>query len=425
MQTSKFTIIAILALIFSGCTKAPVAPVDEPPIEEPPVEQPPAEEPRDSVFILTTKAGLFGKDVIVSHSTLDEGTVSPVGAGIEQSGERTYFTHNDMLFSFKFGFAGAGDVIAYKANADKKLEKVTELQTETMHTYGAVGDDILMIKNSWQPAEDYMQWYRFDTKKLEIVASGEINTKELAGLSTNEMAFFTDVKQVGNKVFMPYWSIQSGQNFRSSNPDQSYMAVFSYPDMKLEKVIKDTRTGSIGIYFRSSMEVDEHGDLYAIGTKLGPDMAGNHSSKTPVAIMKIKNGTTEYDKTYFFNITAASEGHYIYQKLYLGKGNFLLIMATQPNTYGTTSGAMKYAIANVYDASFKWVTGGPESIFRATEYSNNYSPRDGKTGYIGFNTGFNTPGVVYKFDAETATAAPALGIEAAGITAINMLYVTK
>lgn len=415
MRASKFIFIAVLALLFSACKKDKTS-------QEPPVEETPGE----GVFVLATKAGLVGKDILVTSNTLDGGVLSTTGVGIEQSSsDRTYFTHNNILFSFMFGGSAAGAVTAYKVNAQKKLEKVTDFQTETMHTYGAVGDDVLMIKNSWQPAEEFMKWYRFDTKKLEIVGSGEINTKELVGKEKNEMAFFTDVKQVGNKVFMPFWSVQSAQNFRSSNPDNTYIAVYSYPDMKLEKVISDTRTGSIGTYFRSGMEVDEQGDIYVIGTKLGPDMDGKWSTKTPVAFTKIKKGTTEYDKSYFFNITDASAGNYVYQKLYLGKGNFLLVMADKASTYGTTSGAMKYAIANVYSASFKWVTGAPASIFRATEYSYNYSPLDGKTGYIGINEGIFSPGAIYKFDAETATATKALALETAGIVSINRLLVSK
>lgn len=421
MKSSKFIFIVLFALLFSACDKDPVTPIEEPPTEE---------EPGEGLFILATKKGLAGADVLLTSSTLDEGVISPTGAGVEQNGaDRTYLVKNNMLFSFMFGGSQAGAVTAYKVNAEKQLVKVTDFQTETLHTYGSVGDDILMVKNSWQSAEEYMSWYRFDTKKLAIVAQGEINTKQLAGIQKNEMAFFTDIKQVGDKVFAPFWSIENAVGFKTKHPDSSYIAVFSYPDMKLEKVIKDARTGSIGTYFRSGMEVDENGDVYVIGTKLGPDMSGQYSTTTPVAFMKIKKGTTEYDKSYFFNITEASAGKYIFQKLYLGKGNFLLVMGDAPNTYGTTMyffTPISFAIANVYDASYKVVTGSaiPASIYRTTEYSFNYSPLDGKTGYIGINT-LTDPGAIFKFDAETATAVPALKVDAGGFTSINRVLISK
>lgn len=145
--------------------------------------------------------------------------------------------------------------------------------------------------------------------------------------------------------------------------------------------------------------------------------------------MKIKQGTTDYDKSYFFNITEASGGKYVFQKLYLGKGNFLLTMADRADTYGTTMGLanpITFAIANVYDASFKWVTGAtdPKSIFRTTEYSFNYSPLDGKTGYLGINT-LTSPGIIYKFDAETATATPGLASDGGGFTSVNWVPVSE
>ncbi|NGM90773.1 hypothetical protein G5B35_26075, partial [Parapusillimonas sp. SGNA-6] len=85
-----------------------------------------------------------------------------------------------------------------------------------------------------------------------------------------------------------------------------------------------------------------------------------------------------------------------------------------------------FAIANVYDASYKVVTGSaiPASIYRTTEYSFNYSPLDGKTGYIGINT-LTDPGAVFKFDAETATAVPALKVDAGGFTSINRVLISK
>lgn len=267
MKSSKFLFIIVAVLMFSACSKDESTPHEEDPDEG---------IPREGVFVVAAKSGIAGSDYLLVANTLDEGTLSITGSGVEQSGaDRTYMVKNDMIFSFKFGGTGAGAVTAYKVNTDKKLQKVTEFQTETLQTYGSVGDDILMVKNAWQKEEEYNQWYRFDTKKLEIVAQGEINAEELAGKQKNEKAFFTDIKQVGDKVFAPFWSIESGANFRTNHPDSNYIAVYSYTDMKLEKVIKDGRTGSIGMYYRSGLEVDEQGDLYVLGTKLGPDMDGN------------------------------------------------------------------------------------------------------------------------------------------------------
>lgn len=423
MKSNKLLVyLAGAVLFFSACKKDNKATEDKG-----------SNEPVEGMFILTAKKGLAGADVMYTKSTLD-GVLETTGKGIEQNGaSRTYLAHNGLVFSFMFGGSAPGAVTAYKVNANKQLEKVTDFQTETMHVYGVIGDDILMIKNAWQAEETYNKWYRLNTKTLQIVAQGEINANTLAG--NGGKAFFTDLKKVGDKVFASYWNIENARTFRTDFTDSTMIAVYSYPDMKFEKVIRDARTGSIGAYFRSGLEVDELGDVYALGTKLGPDKTGKYSTKTPVAFTKIKKGTTEYDKSYFFNITEASGGKYVFQKLYLGKGNFLLTMGDKADTYGTTMGLsnpISFAIANVYNATYKPVTGAPDptSIYRTTEYSNNYSPLDGKTGYLGINilnmTNFSISGEIYKFDAEKATMTKALSLDnPGGFTSLDWVKVSK
>lgn len=363
-----------------------------------------------------------GADLLYTSGSLDSDVVIKEDQGVEQDGTyRNYTTSNNLFFSLLFGQGNPGAVAVYNLNAEGGLNKLSSFQTETMTAFAPVGDDILMFKNSWNPSQEYSSWYRVSTKTLEIVAKGEINTTQLAGNS--ELAHFSSLKQVGDKVFAPYFCMKNSY-FATDHPDNSWIAVFSYPEMKLEKVISDDRTGAIGTYFTDCIEVDENGDVYAIGTSLGTSdgSSKNKNSTKPVAIMKIKKGTTEYDKSYFFNITEASGGAYVFRKLYVGNGNFILMMSDVHNTYANRPN--KFAVANVYDKSFRWITGLPEQIIHISEYSSNYSPLDGKTGYIGITANVNEELVarVYKFDASTATATPGLTIEGQNIiTSINWL----
>ncbi len=437
MKRVKFFTLVFTALIaFSACSKdsSPIAPEPETPEPEPelPVK-------KEGVFVISTAAFSGAAEVLHTSNTLDSGILNTVSSGVEQSGSRSYTVNNGVLFSLMFGGSAAGAVTAYNANSEKQLEKVTDFQSETMHVRSNVGDDVLMMKQAWQPAEEFSKWYRVSSNSLQIEAQGEFNSKELAGIDKNEKAFFTSFAKVGDKVFAPYWSITSGQTFSSNYLDSNWIAVYNYPDMTLEKVIRDGRTGSIGSYFASGLEIDENEDAYVFGTKLQFRTTSDNASNTPAGIMKIKKGTTEYDPTYFINISsAAGEGQYIFRKMYLGKGYFLLTMGSDRklyNPYGTTlaffyKSTIRYAIVNVYDGTFKWVTGtpAPETIgYTSADYSENYSPLDG-TGYIAISSGssmFAASSVVYKFDAETATATPGLKVESGFITAINWLPVKE
>ncbi|MGO3161895.1 DUF4374 domain-containing protein [Sphingobacterium sp. JB170] len=425
--TSFFIYLFSAAIIFSACSKDP-APIDDNSGKE-------EEVPKEGVFIVTTRNSPFaGADVIHTVNSLDSGLLVTVGTGIQQSAASiNYLSNNGFLYSLPFNRSAPGPISIFKATADKKITALSEIQTESMTAIGNVGDELLLFKNAWQPEEEFTQWFRVDTKTQEIVASGELSANKLAG--NGEKAFFTTPAKVGDKVFAPFWSIESGRTFGSAYQDSSYIAVYSYPEMKLEKVIRDDRSGGIGTLLTSGIEVDEQGDTYIFNMKMTYDKAGiNYSTKTPVAITKIKKGTTEYDESYFFDITKASNSHYIWQKSYLGKGYFLLTMCPKAYAYATPfyssimGGGMRFAIANVQDQSFKWVTGAPASAdIVSSTGENNYSALDG-TGYVGiyYNEDKVGKSTIFKVDAPTAVATPTLTTDnKAAITTINWVEIPK
>ncbi|MNI82964.1 hypothetical protein D3C73_1397280 [compost metagenome] len=84
-------------------------------------------------------------------------------------------------------------------------------------------------------------------------------------------------------------------------------------------------------------------------------------------------------------------------------------------TVGKTIG-----ILNVVDKTFKKVNGIPASTDISSITTNNYTPKDGKTAYIGLNLKDGTS-YVYKVDASALTATKGLKVEGGLITAIQHL----
>lgn len=424
-----FISLSAAILLFSACKKNQVAPSPEPEPTTPTVEE--------YVYVISARSTTYGADVLYTATSLDNGSLITKAQGIEQSGQRNYVTNGKTLISLKFGGGGAGAVTAYKANANKELEKLTDFQTETMYAYGSVDDEVLMMKQAWQPAETFSQWYRFDTKSLQIAAQGEFNSVELGGAEKNEKVFFNSFTKVGNYVFAPYWSIHSGQTFSTSYLDSAYVAVYEYPSMKVHKIIRDGRTGSIGNYLASGADLDEKGDFYVIGTKaqFRNNSTKDRASNTPAGIMRINKGTTEFDKTYFVNLSQhIGSDQIVGRKLYLGKGYYMITTGSPigiaANPYATTvlyGFKPKFAIVNVYDGSFKWVTGVPEAstIQYCSEYSPNYSPLDG-TGYMAvtYTEDGKATSSVFKFDGAAATATKGL-TTTNFITHVSRLPVSK
>jgi hypothetical protein len=250
--------------------------------------------------------------------------------------------------------------------------------------------------------------------RSRIVGRDSANIVRLAG--NGERAHFTWATQVGEKVFAPYMSIKGccGDAFGTAYPDSSWVAVYSYPALKLEKVIRDNRTSYIGAYFNNGLAVTENGNVYGFSPAAATN-SGKVTTTKPSAIVRILKGTTEFDQSYFFNVEEISGGHHISSQAYLG-GNKILLMMYE--TAKAVKGNLKLAVADVDKKTFTWITGLPAEVSSVSApYNNNTISPDGKTGYVGLNTANGS--WVYKIDIATAAATRGLTVEGGKITAIT------
>ncbi|WP_345231855.1 DUF4374 domain-containing protein [Olivibacter ginsenosidimutans] len=371
-----------------------------------------------SKYVVTaTPVGTEGvADYLLLADNLESGSITTQGNGIEQDGSyRYYVTHKNRFFSMLYGQGNPGAVTTYRLDSLGHLVKVSNFQTETVQVFAPAGDDVLLMKVP-RSGNEFCQMYRVNARQYSIVGEEQVNIVQLAG--NGERAHFTWATQVGNKVYAPYMSIKGccGDAFGTAFPDSSWVAVFSYPDLKVEKVIRDNRTSYIGAYFNNGLVETELGEVYAFS----PAAATNSSKVTttnPSAIVKINPSTEEFDQQYFFNIEKISGGYHIDAWTYLGENKFILTMYPEPNSIdGLTR---KFAVVDVAEQSFKWVSGTPDDITSVTSI-NNYAPMDGITGYIGITTA-SEGSYVYVFDANLATAKKGLKVEGGTITAIHKL----
>ncbi|GAB3994171.1 DUF4374 domain-containing protein [Spirosoma daeguense] len=358
-------------------------------------------------------------DYLLTADTLSKGTVSTKGTGIEQDGTyRYYITHKNRFFSLLYGQGNPGAVTTYNLNAAGKLEKVSDFQAETVQVFAPVQDDIVTVKIP-RSGNESASFYRINAEQSKVVGEAQVNIVQLA--KNGERAHFTWATQVGDKVYAPYMSIKgvSPDVFGTSYPDSAWVAVLSYPGLQVEKVIKDNRTSFIGRYFIDGLAVDEQKDVYAFSSAVATN-SGKASSTKPSAITRIKAGTTEFDKSYYFDVEKASGGYNLTTQLYVGQGNVILTM-TNASEKGAYAVGKRLAIVNVYNQTFKWVDGMPTvAEINAVSARSNYSPLDGKTGYIGLTLTDGTS-YIYQVDASTAKATRGLKVEGGSIQGINRL----
>lgn len=406
LKSPKLIVMAtLLAGVVMSCSESTTKPDPEPE---------PEPQAKSRYVIASAPVGSQGvADYLLTTDDLTQGTISTIGQGIEQDGSyRYYLSHKGKFFSLLYGQGNPGAVTTYHLDDRGKLEKISDFQSETVQVFTVVNDDILTIKVP-RSGNESATFFRINTENSQIVGEKQANIVQLAG--NGERAHFTWAKQVGNKVFAPYMSIKGccSDVFGTAYADSSWIAVFTYPDLTLEKVIKDNRTGYIGAYFNDGLAVDEKGDVYAFSPAAGTN-SGVLTSKKPSAFLRVKKDATEFDKSYFFNVEEKSGGHHISNQTYIKDGKFLLYMYGDKNA---TTGARKLAIADVYNQTFTWVTGTPAEISSSSaSYNNNTVSDDGKTVYIGLNTAEGS--WVYSIDVASAKAAKGLKVEGGQITAI-------
>lgn len=366
-------------------------------------------------YIITATTGATGvADYLLTADDVSTGTISTVGNGVEQDGTyRYYITAENNFFSLLYGQGNPGAVTTYNLNAEGNLVKKSNFQAETVHVFAAVNSDILTVKVPRSGAS-IASMYKIDAKESLIKGEVQQDTKVLAG--NGERAFFTWATQVGEKVYMPYMSIKGDgvDNFGTVNPDSTWVAVYSYPELKLEKVIKDNRTSYLGAYFTNGLFTDENGDAYGFSGAIATSNS-NLTSTKPSAVVKIKKGTTEFDQSYFFNVQEKSGGYKISSTSYISKGKFLLLMY---GNAGKNNGAVKMAIADVYNQTFTWVTNAPETLTSVTSRYN-ITTEDGGSAIVGINTPDGN--WIYTISATTAVATRGMKVEGGQITAIQKL----
>lgn len=374
--------------------------------------------------ITATPVALEGvADYILTAENLSEGSISLVGNGVEQDGTyRYYITNNNKFFSLLYGQGNPGAVTTYELGLNGVLNKISNFQAETVQSFTNVGDEVLMTQISRNIDSPFANWFRLDTKTSQFVGDGQINTQELAPES--EQAFFTWMTQVGDKVYAPFMSVKAccNDSFGTAYPDQAWIAVYNYPEMKLEKIIEDDRTSFIGRYFVSGLGVDEKDDTYAFSSGIATSN-GVATSTKPSAVTRINAGETEFDQSYYFDLNEASGGYYETNQIYVGNGKFLVFMQLDDADKGAYVTGKKLAIVDVYSKNLTWVTGMPEVSAITNISTNNYVFKEDQTVQLGITTADGS--YIYNVKASEATATRGLKVEGGTITAISRLEPAK
>ena len=341
-------------------------------------------------------------EYIVSKENIMSGEVSAAGTGIEQTGWRFYYPVGNTLFAS--GYSDDNQCAGYADNGNGLIAKKGEFIFENSLEMFGVSDDEQTFLAIEIPRNG------FANKRLHFIDVNTINVRKIVGtkifqnLTDSIVAWPTALEVRGDKLFIPFQKLDALGNFTTPKADSAFVAIYDYPNVGTEpiKIIVDGRTSNIGVNGSTTGLIEtDNGDLYSYSC--GTEMAGfAPKSVKPSGILKIASGSTEFDGSYFFNITATTNGGSIFWFDHIG-GNKAIARILQDDNggawgaFGRSSFNQKLVILDLAGQTVTEVANVP---LHAKRQSSPVLVENGKV-FVSIETA--TEAYIYEIDINSAT----------------------
>ncbi len=371
-----------------------------------------------------------------SLESLTKGEISVEGQGTPLKGWR--FFHSVKNTVFTAGYSDDDKCIAYGLDKDGKLvEKGNFVFQSTLDNYAAIDDKTLLaVELSYGGLSDKrFHIISAETGKLEKIVEHPIDIDKGDGTTKNpgSIPWVTGMVLRDGKLFISYHKWLADGSYVTPDVDRAYVAVLKYPEFELEKIIEDNRTSPIGVNGHSTgIEETENGDIYSFSTSALS--AGFTAATKPSGILRIKNGATEFDKDYFFDVENAPNGGKIFWMDYVGNGKAIarIILDDTVGDWGVFKEQGSFFKMVVIDLINKTVTNVQGIPAHASRYTSPMFVEDGKaylSSRVGDVIGPNGENAdkgethVYIVDPETAVATK--GAKVQGLALKGIFKVTN
>ncbi|MFD0795643.1 DUF4374 domain-containing protein [Mucilaginibacter litoreus] len=352
---------------------------------------------------------------VLATNDLMNGTLSLKGQGLLQVGYRDFLGVNNSFMSI--GGLGVNDVNVLTLDASGNLATKSGLTFENpasdIKDVDGKGKTLLAtFVPSGPTAGTAEQFTIVDvatnavTKKVSVPMSAVYNTSD-------DWFLHTGIVVRGNQAFQTFYPLNA-TTFATKNTDHAYVAVYSYPDFVYQKTITDDRTGPAGSFgTRSGIFVTESGDIYTVAH----NGYGYSKSTKDAGILKIANGTTAFDASYYFNTSTAANGGRIVHAMYIGNNKLFAEISTGAQASQWADDNLKFAIV---DLAAKTIT--------AVQNSPTFSGNGGRSFAAMYDDGkayaaATVNGVcnIYQIDIATAKATKGAVVEASFVGGIGRL----
>jgi hypothetical protein len=250
-----------------------------------------------SAYSLGVQVGAV--NYILPTDNIKEGSVSPVGNGVEvpgnefiQSGNYFYFFSRAEKKFYQYEVKSNGTV------EEKGALLITSYVTDRAYSQSLIDDNTILIIDPLKWGEPAVKWLTVSIPDFKVKASGSLNLpvfEQAPGV--NWRVNVGKVVLHGSKLVMGSVYYDLAGNYAPG----THVVTFDYPSMANPTKVTSTKsTGEIG-YTNQLFTRTANGDLY-VGAYRGP--YGPPSNDAVFGyILKIPNGQHTFDANYFFDLS--------------------------------------------------------------------------------------------------------------------------
>jgi len=291
-----------------------------------------------------TSGGTTTYYVVTADDLMDaDAEINAIGKGLEQNGYRDYQQAEQTIFSI--GGLGVTSATGIRRDADGYLQETgSYIFTNTPIGFCKVDATTmaaLELPTDAAPGQR-LNFYTVDISSMAI--KSKVSTTPVAPMDDHDWPSVTGMEYAGGKLYVSYEPM-SPVNWASNYADTSFVAVYSYPDFRFEKLIKDTRFGNIGSWNAfNGFQKDEDGNLYAMSNT----STANGFSVSPKnsGFLRIKAGELAFDPDYTFDYQALT-GQKVIHWQYLGNGKVYAEVTTRLDAGAWSDADLKCCIIDL------------------------------------------------------------------------------
>jgi hypothetical protein len=410
-------------------------------------------------------------NVLLSTSTLDEGSISAINNGTVNDGatEWVYFD-NKYLYALTYNQQNAGTTRSYIVDSKNQAKaRSAEYKVSRFSTFGIYGKYIMTASTGNGLAEyadangnlPKMFLINYLDVENETSVSSDSSDKDTFMsenfLGNGEYVTLSGFLEVNNKLvsavvpmgLSPYGSAIDGgkyilpgnedlikQESGGSNsstyvkgelqgtqyPNECNVVIFDNEKLQNKRIITTNKISyACGRYksqYYQTIRMADNGDVYVFSPSFAKTLTDSRQQTTlDAGVVRIKSGATDFDPNYYVNIENLSGGKTFQRCLNAGADNFLLFMYSDKLT-SNQQVANRLAIFNGEKGTLTYVTGLPEAS-TITDFSKTNYNANGYT-YIAVMSSDNYP-AIYKINTTTGVATRGLVLEVNTVTALGKL----